>query len=162
MKISRLPATQAGAVHGFATRRTPPDILGPNTDLLYDADNLNGAVLNKARQAHQHQLWRSLSRSLPPADQTHTLGSTPSNTKHAKKGAAERLYDVHEQSGGVHEQNLLWFLDANGIDHATKAYNPFCGPDLIDSLAKTEVKGAPGRPAPRRRQSVNTVGKNSS
>ena len=77
---------------------------GADTDLLYDADNLNGAVLNKARQAHQHQLWRSLFRSLPPADQTHTLGNTPSNTKHAKKGAAERLYDVHEQSGGVHEQ----------------------------------------------------------
>ncbi len=75
----------------------------PEPDLLYDADNLNGAVLDKARQAHQRQLWDSLSK-FTPNDRTHTPGNTPSDTKRVKKGAAERLYDVHEHSGGVHEQ----------------------------------------------------------
>ena len=32
-------------------------------------------------------------------------GSTPLDTRNAKKGAAERLYDVLEESGGVHEQH---------------------------------------------------------
>ena len=68
--------TAGNAGRGCAWVRYPADPSGhpgADPDLLYDADNLNGAVLNKARQAHQTPLL-------------------------------ERLYDVHEQSGGVHEQ----------------------------------------------------------
>ena len=96
-------------MQGFRYPADPTGHPGAESDLLYDADNLNGAVLNKARPAYQRQLWHSLSRSLPPADQAHLLGNTPSNTKHTKKGAAERLFDVHEQSGGVHEQSSYGF-----------------------------------------------------
>ena len=95
------------AGRGCAWVRYPADPTqrpgGAEPDLLYDADNLNGAVLDKARQAHQRQLWDSLSKSTPE-NQTSTPGDTPSDTRRAKKGAAERLHDVHEQSGGVHEQ----------------------------------------------------------
>ena len=130
-------ASNAG--RGRAWVRYPADPTrhpGAESDLLYDADNLNGSVLNKARQAYERQLWRSLSRSLPPADQTHTRGNTPSITKHTKKGAAERFFDVHEQSGGVHEQ----ISGRERRRHATKAYNPFCGPDLIDTRRKNGIQ----------------------
>ena len=89
---------------------------GAESDLLYNADNLNGAVLDKARQAHQRRLWDSLCKSTPE-NQTSTPGDTPSDTRRAKKGAAERLHDVHEQSGGVHEQISYGFWTTSRHSH---------------------------------------------
>ena len=94
---------QAGAVRGPVTRQTPFDNPELPSQTSYTMQTTSTTQCSKRPDRRTHD--SSGSRHPSPHQQTrHTHSGTPHPTKLTKKGAAERLCDAHEHSGGVHEQ----------------------------------------------------------